>query len=71
MTGDTYEKRQQHQRRGTEELSRAVDAVRELILRIKDAADTADWYNRRSADPADKTNGEGAFDFHAEKEKKR
>lgn len=26
MIGDTYEKRQQHQRRGTEELSRAVDA---------------------------------------------
>lgn len=33
MTGDTYEK-QQHQRRGTDELSRAVDAVMEAILRI-------------------------------------
>lgn len=36
MTGDTYEKRQQHQRRGTDELSRAVDAVMEAILRIEE-----------------------------------
>lgn len=59
MAGDTYGKGQQKLSRKVEELSRAVDAVKELILRIKDAADTADWYNRRSADPADKANGEG------------
>jgi len=59
MTGDTYEKRQQHQRRGTDELSRAVDAVMEAILRIENAAETEAWNNGRETDPVAKANGEG------------
>lgn len=51
MTGDTYEKRQQHQRRGTDELSRAVDdevlekwkdALGDAISSLEDACDETD-----------------------------
>ena len=58
MAGGTYGKEQQELNRKVEELLCAVDAVRDYAYETNPAR-------------ARVLDGRGAFDFHAEKEKKR